>query len=394
MTEMHHDSPTRYHGLDFLRALMMSLGVVLHTAQIYLTVNAVDYYWDSARSPSMDVLLFFINTFRMPVFFLLSGFFTALLLERRGESAMLTNRWQRIGLPFLIFLPPLALIMTGLRVIARHVMQTGEFGFDPALLDAAHPVWDNTHNLWFLYYLSMHLVTLWLVLAAWRRLGSRTQAGLSTLLAERAIYTRSLLVAMSLLLAALGATEWSGRVTAKLSFVPSLWVYLNFGLCFGFGWLLYWRRQDLEVLASRWRKDLIIASVLFLMATALVLTKAPVEAASYPLQHTLLCLVTGFSIVHYMLGFVGLFCRFSQRHNPWVRYFSDSAYWIFIFHSIPLVAVALLLHDLAAPAEIKFLVVCISTLALCLVSYQGFVRNSAIGQLLNGRRINSTPWHD
>ena len=141
----------RLHGLDFLRALMMLLGVVLHSAQLYLTMPIIDYYWDPARSFSMDAILIFINTFRMPVFFLLAGFFMAMLLLRRGEQAMLENRYQRLIVPFVLFLPPLALVMTLLRIVARHIMETGEFGFDPGLVYNPRRIWDNTHNLWFLY---------------------------------------------------------------------------------------------------------------------------------------------------------------------------------------------------------------------------------------------------
>lgn len=83
----------RMHGLDFLRAVMMSLGVVLHSAQMYLVNPVVDYYWDPMRSLGMDVLLVFINTYRMPVFYLLSGFFTAMLLYRHGAQVMLDNRY-------------------------------------------------------------------------------------------------------------------------------------------------------------------------------------------------------------------------------------------------------------------------------------------------------------
>jgi glucan biosynthesis protein C len=166
-------STRRLHGLDFLRALMMSLGLVLHSAQMYMVNPVVDYYWDPSRSMTMDVVLFLINTFRMPVFFLLSGFFTAMLLARRGQREMFRNRYQRILLPFLLFLPPLALIMTGLRILARHVMATGEPGFDLAYVESSRELWDNTHNLWFLYYLILFLISTRVILALCRRLPPR-----------------------------------------------------------------------------------------------------------------------------------------------------------------------------------------------------------------------------
>ena len=38
----------------------------------------------------------------MPVFFLMSGFFTALLWRRRGLGALLNHRLRRVALPLLI----------------------------------------------------------------------------------------------------------------------------------------------------------------------------------------------------------------------------------------------------------------------------------------------------
>jgi len=169
----------RFHGLDFLRATMMLLGVVLHSAQLYLTMPIIDYYWDPVRSFSMDAVLIFINTFRMPVFYLLSGFFTAMLLVRRGEWGMLENRYERLIVPFVLFLPPLALVMTILRIFARHIMATGEWGFDPGLVYYPRRIWDNTHNLWFLYYLILYLGTVWLLLKLWHRLGETRRSSIS-----------------------------------------------------------------------------------------------------------------------------------------------------------------------------------------------------------------------
>ncbi len=385
-------SGQRLHGLDFLRALMMSLGVVLHSAQLYLSMPIVDYYWDPARSLSMDVLLYFINTFRMPVFFLLSGFFTALLLDRRGGAAMLRNRWQRVVVPFLLFLPPLAVAMTLLRIVAAHVMATGEFGFDVALIDNPRILWDNTHNLWFLYYLMGHLCGVWLLWQVWQRLSEAQQLRLRGLATARAINSPWVFVPFCLCLAVLGALNWSGRISGKLTFVPSASVYCYFGLCFLLGWLLYLRRDDLERLAARWRRYMILATVLFVASLGTILSKGMPGDEAYLLLHTLLCLLTGFCIGLYMLGFVGLFSRYGQAYNPWTRYFSDSAYWIFIFHSIPMIMIALPLHGWSVPAEIKFLVVCSGTVVACLLTYQLFVRNGRIGEILNGRRYETAPW--
>lgn len=384
----------RLHGLDFIRALMMSLGVVLHTAQLYLTMDLVDYYWDPMRSVSMDALLIFINTFRMPTFFLLSGFFTALLLTRRGPEAMLKNRYQRLVIPFLIFLPPLAICMTILRIVASNLMATENVGFDVSLIDQPRRLWDNTHNLWFLYYLIMYVASVWLVLQSRRFLPESLHRRAHHLLEQKPIYSPAVILTVSLILAAIGSTRYAGRISGGVSFVPSVTIYLYFGICFLLGWMLYRRQSDIAVLIRRGWVHLGVACFSLLIALACFALQGSPGQANYPLLHIALSLSTGLSMCLFMLALVGIFSRYFHRYKPWIRYFSDSAYWVFILHSIPMVILALPMHSWQVAAEIKFLIVCTGTFLICLSSYHYWVRNTIIGELLNGRRYPQSPQPD
>ena len=49
-------------------------------------------------------LMDWIDSFRMPLFFLISGFFSLMMLTKYGAGRYLVRRWWRIGLPFLIVL--------------------------------------------------------------------------------------------------------------------------------------------------------------------------------------------------------------------------------------------------------------------------------------------------
>ena len=99
----------RIHGLDSLRAILMMLGVVIHSALAYFPPE--DEAWPfqdpHVGSEWSYLIVEFIHLFRMPAFFLLSGFFGALLWIRRGRSKMVRNRIVRIVLPLLVFLVPL-----------------------------------------------------------------------------------------------------------------------------------------------------------------------------------------------------------------------------------------------------------------------------------------------
>lgn len=127
----------RLHPLDNLRAVMMWLGIVLHIAVIHLVKKSPIILWqDQEKSRVADFLVGFIHAFRMPVFFILSGFFVAMLVSRHGYGGMLKHRLRRIGLPFIIFWPPIfagsvVLILAskwwGFLVLAAPLAVTGAF---------------------------------------------------------------------------------------------------------------------------------------------------------------------------------------------------------------------------------------------------------------------------
>ncbi|MHC5002836.1 MAG: acyltransferase family protein [Planctomycetota bacterium] len=87
----------RRHDLDALRAFAMLLGIGLHAALSFMDVSWV--VQDRARTPELGLVVSAIHGFRMPLFFLLSGFFTAMLWRRRGIGGLLRHRAQRIALP-------------------------------------------------------------------------------------------------------------------------------------------------------------------------------------------------------------------------------------------------------------------------------------------------------
>ena len=103
-----------------------------------------------------------IHVFRMPVFYVMAGFFAALLLQRYGSRRAIANRFWRIAVPFVvgwIVIYPLVMFMAAF----------GRRGLDPAIdfilsgrfLDYAHPL-----HLWFLEYLIVFYVLAAIVVVA------------------------------------------------------------------------------------------------------------------------------------------------------------------------------------------------------------------------------------
>jgi len=91
---------SRRTDLDALRSFAMLLGVALHAAMSFVT-----FPWpvrDTQRSDLLLLLISAVHGFRMPLFFLLSGYFTMLVFTRRGLATLLEQRLARILVPLVI----------------------------------------------------------------------------------------------------------------------------------------------------------------------------------------------------------------------------------------------------------------------------------------------------
>ena len=100
----------RLHYMDSLRAVAMFLGLVLHAAILFEMWAFDPLRIHDQPSPSLHYVAEMIHVFRMELFFLVAGFFSALVCIRRGAVSYARNRVQRILVPLLLciaFLLPL-----------------------------------------------------------------------------------------------------------------------------------------------------------------------------------------------------------------------------------------------------------------------------------------------
>lgn len=79
----------RFYHLDALRAIIMSFGVVLH-AGMFISV------------PIDTLVSIFSSTFRMKLFFIISGFFSALVFIKRGDYLYYKDRFFKILIPCVV----------------------------------------------------------------------------------------------------------------------------------------------------------------------------------------------------------------------------------------------------------------------------------------------------
>lgn len=357
------DTPAapRFHDLDALRGVAMLLGIVLHGALFLLGIEdwpLTDPGVTEEVAAGYGILLAAIHGFRMPIFFLLSGFFTALLWRRYGLRAVLGHRLRRVGLPLAIgavtIVPATGFLLS---------LSGGDADFAPL-----HPfpwllswTYDLDH-LWFLWYL-LALVALFALLV---KLG----------LTFRHPWLWWGLIPLSLLprllMNGLGAETGSPVINPQ----ALAW----YGMFFLLG--VFMQRRGI-VVGRGWALALAPA-LLIVFPLALVLSDSdPEDGAMLPLMAAAAQLAYA-----WLMGFglMGLFRLLAGQERFWVRYLSDAAYWMYLAHMPLIVAGQMLLVSWPLNVHLKFALLCLGVALLLLVSYQWAVRYTLIGKGLNGPR--------
>ena len=366
---------------------MMLLGLVLHSALTYnVTFHGDAWILKDPNSTHIfsDSLVFLIHSFRMPIFFLVAGFFGAMLFYERSPLRMIKNRISRIALPFIVFLFLLWPITVFAFEYTSAVFSRQENPFEMALESFASIstfLPKTTSHLWFLYYLSLitgATVVLGLLLKNIGRLTKKISEIFDWLIQRplaRIIFFSGLIF---LSLTILGTS----MVHASVSLIPDLNTFVYFSIYYLIGWVLFKSKQHLDTFM---RYDKVCTITAIILATIQGLTIQNLELAPNA-NSGILILYSSVVVCLFIFGITGLFIRYGSKHSTRMRYISDSSYWVYLIH-LPLTAIIPgFIWNLPIPAFGKFIIVLSTTTIICFATYYYLVRNTFIGQFLNGRK--------
>jgi glucan biosynthesis protein C len=373
---MQSTAASRYHALDALRAAMMFLGIYLHAVVAY-SPNGGWLFKPPQLTTTLDWSMIVIHIFRMPVFYVMAGFFSALLLQRYGSKRAIANRFWRIAVPFVagwIVIYPVAMFLAA----------CGRRGLDPAVdfilsgrfLDYAHPL-----HLWFLEYLIVFYVVAAIVVVSLPLVvppGMRERLLGLFRSVVRSVWAPLPLGVLSFLALLPMPHAW---LDDPPGFVPSVRLVVAYGIPFGFGWLLFASADMLDVLRERGWLYMAAAVAACIAYIALLYSFADRGMAFYAMRA-----MHAFAMWCLILGTTGLFLRYLSGHSALRRYLCDSSYFLYIAHLPVIMLFQLILLDVPLPPLAKIVLVLAATIAVLLPLYHYGVRSTFIGVVLNGRK--------
>lgn len=367
----------------------MLLGIALHGAlPFFATIWPVPEV-SASTDAYFDEFVQAVHGFRMQLFFLLSGFFTAMLLRRRGLRALLAHRSRRVLVPLVVG----AVTIVPLIELAAAGAALPEGGFSGVGTGApTNTEWlsprQNLHHLWFLWFLCLYVAVVALVTPGieWIK-----RSGVSRYRPPKLLRAAGLTALVTLPTLPQYAMVGSGEERTFGPTLPNLLLpdpaaLAYYAIFFAAGGLLWSARSPsgrfrVDTLGRHWPVVLTL-SLLVVFPLGLAATWDDPNGSALPAA--VLQTIFAWGMV---VGLIGLCRRVMRTERRGVLYLADASYWIYLMHLPLLIGMHRLIHTWDAPASLKFAVLCISVTAVLLASYQTLIRYTVFGRFLHGPRV-------
>ncbi|GAB5348505.1 acyltransferase family protein [Alteriqipengyuania sp. 357] len=348
-------SAQRYHHLDAGRALFMLLGIPFHASLAF-----AGGHWlvmSGTRDPFLAAIPPILSDFRMPGFFLIAGFFAAMLLERRSRAEWLKGRAERLGVPLLF----------GMATIVP--MQAAILRAGPTtIIDRAAPA-DPLSHLWFLptlLVLCALLAALWPLLT---RVRPMRTPGVIALGLGIAVYELALLVGEHVL-------------HSDLSFAGGLLSFdslARFAPFFAIGVAL--RRSP--ALWDRFARFDPTVAIIGLVALGAHVWLWEGEARA---ELVLDILFDGLSSLCLAQTILALLLRVVRTGSATIDRLVDASFTIYLLHHPVVVALAILCIGASLPPLASWLIICVGAFVLPYGAHRLLRRSPLVLWLMNGVR--------
>jgi glucan biosynthesis protein C len=363
----------RYHGLDILRSLALILGLFFHASIPFTEIPIplwIIYY--ESKSWVYDTILMGTHSFRMPLFFILAGFFSALLYRKLSTKNYLIARTKKIVFPFIasmIVLTPLMIIQYIWVGFVTNPWETG---------NQFH--WKNypVFHLWFLEILIIITVLVMSFIVSIKYFFPNTHGYLQRLIEadsnKNKIFWNTLYLIGIVLIGFFSWTEFPGDqfiyAFAINQPLDKIFFYLIFFLI---GWLLYVNVFLFERVRRSVKKNLLLGSaalfILLLVRYWLFVNKDE----QFIMLGILGNIAVPIAAVFLSLGLFGFFTHEKFKPSAIVNYLVNASYWIYLIHVPIIYYVQVVIADWQIHALIKYIFIIAVTFMTSCFTYSCYV---------------------
>jgi len=370
--QMKEPTPYRRHDLDWLRTLAFALLILYHAGMAYVP----EWGWH-LKNAQTDVgfrhWMLFLNRWRMPLIFMISGAGVWFSLRRRSARQFAGERSSRLLIPLIfgifVIVPPqiyLERVVQGINYASYWVFQMTVFEFVP------YPEGNfSWHHLWFLPYIWVYGM-IGLPLFLWWRSDRTTKFREKVVALVEAkpgwlfAFVILPLTSEALLRDAFPSThalvnDWANFITYLLYFLAGFFIATSEG----FSRAIATKRFTWLTLA------ITMTAFLYIKFWIPYEVKDGIEDIIYGITNQM-------NIWAWLLVILGFGYQHLNQKSRTIQYANRAVYPFYILHQTVTIALVYVMLEWSASPWLKFFIAATGTFAVCAVLYEFIIRRTPL----------------
>lgn len=359
----------RLFFLDAARALLMVLGIFIHASQIFVP----DSIWLIHAESSHQVYVFLkdaLHTFRMPAFFIVSGFFCLFTIKKYGSNHFIKIRIKRIALPLLV-------TAVTLNTVQEVILYQTHWYSGNLSSYIKQGRWLS--HLWFLVYLMIYFA---FVSISYDALKNSFDKVIKNRLPNSKAFLFSCIFLFPFLhIAILALNKFGISIYFKFLGIIDIHKLLIYFTFFLFGMVLASRDNILIKFSSI--KPKYSLSIIFF---AILIKKLPIEPLPEKLGLVIFSYLEALSVLMVTSLLFCFFLRHFNKPSKVVATLADASYTIYLFHHLLVIALGILVIKYEIEHNVGFpLIVGGVFLTTLLIHRKLILKSKTLHLLFNGK---------
>ncbi len=326
----------------------------------------VPWPWHIKNETTSELLMypmFFVNQWRLPILFVVSGMGTRFALSFRSGGQFVKERILRLFVPLVFGI----LLTVAPQIYLERLTQGAEyqslFQFYPDFFKGRYPIGNFTwHHLWFLPYLltfSLVLTPVFLFLRSTRakafftKFASWIQRFPSVLFF---VVVPVFLVEISL----------SQKYPMTYGYTNDWYTFAYYGIFFLSGYLFISVKESFWPAVQKLRYIALGSGVIFFAFL--------VYYTYYTLNFELISMFKVLNLWSWVLAIFGFSSKYLNRPSRTLRYRNEAVYPFYIIHQVIIITLGFYLMNVSMPVIVKFVIMVIGTLSITWLVYEFVIR--------------------
>lgn len=350
----------RRHDIDWIRVLVFDILIIYHVGMFF-----VPWGWHIKNNDIVEWMalpMFFVNQWRLPILFVVSGIGTRYALSYRSGNEYVKERTKRLLIPLIVGILLIVPPQVYLERIVQGSFSGNYFQFYPNFFQGIYPGGNfSWHHLWFLPYLLLMSLIFTPLFLKWRINDNRFIVWIKGLLNKSPffiyIFTIPLLFIEAFMEPAFPVTHALYGDWYALTFYTFLFI---------FGFILI---STGEVFWKAVEKIKPFALFLGILCFPFLLWyKRNVDSSVW------IPILVVFNMWSWILTIIGYSAKFLNNNSALIKYRNQAVYPFYILHQTITVIIGYYLINSPLHYGIKFVIMLVGTFGFSWILYEFIIR--------------------